>query len=62
MADIQQTAHILIVDDDPETRGLLRAALAPEGFSVSEASSGPTMIAAIAGKRPDLITLDLKTA
>jgi two-component system, OmpR family, response regulator len=52
-------AQILIVDDDAEVRALLRAALEPEGFRVSEAASGAEMLAAINEDFPDLITLDL---
>ncbi len=59
MSQIWQTAHILIVDDDPDVRALLRSALAPEGFQVSEAGDGAEMMAAISAEAPDLITLDL---
>jgi DNA-binding response OmpR family regulator len=51
--------HILIVDDEPEVRATLRAALAPEGFRISEAGDSASMMAAIAAEAPDLITLDL---
>lgn len=52
-------AHILIVDDEPEVRALLCAALEPEGFRVSAAGSGAEMLALLAVSLPDLITLDL---
>ncbi len=52
-------AHIIIVDDDADVRATLKAALAPEGFRVSEAQNGRELLAAMADTAPDLITLDL---
>ncbi|MGA7327711.1 MAG: response regulator transcription factor [Rhodomicrobium sp.] len=52
--------RILIVDDEPDVRAMLRAALAPEGFCIAEAGSGAEMMDAIRIAAPDLITLDLK--
>jgi two-component system, OmpR family, response regulator len=59
MAQSALTAHILIVDDDLEVRATLRAALASEGFRISEAGDGPELMAAIYSELPHLITLDL---
>lgn len=59
MSQVLQAAHILIVDDDPEVRATLRAALDPEGFRISEAESGAEMLAAVGATNFDLITLDL---
>jgi two-component system, OmpR family, response regulator len=59
MSQISQAAHILIVDDDPEVRAMLRAALDPEGFRITEAGSGADMLAAVGATPFDLITLDL---
>jgi DNA-binding response OmpR family regulator len=47
MARSLLTPHILIVDDDPDVRATLRAALSPEGFHISEAADGDEMKAAI---------------
>ncbi len=52
-------AQIIIVDDDADVRATLTAALAPEGFIVSEASNGRELMTSLQAKRPDLITLDL---
>jgi DNA-binding response OmpR family regulator len=52
-------AHIIIVDDDADVRATLKAALAPEGFAVSEARSGHELMMAMNAAVPDLITLDL---
>jgi DNA-binding response OmpR family regulator len=57
-ADDQQT--ILIVDDEPEVRALLRTGLEAEGFAVAEAAAGREAMALL-GKLPiSLVTLDLK--
>ena len=51
--------HILVVDDDPKVRTLLRRCFEGEGFAVSEAKNGTDLRAALAGKGITLITLDL---
>jgi two-component system, OmpR family, response regulator len=52
-------SEILIVDDEPEIRHLLQAALEREGFSVSEAASADAARARLKNGGIDLITLDL---
>jgi two-component system OmpR family response regulator len=51
--------HILVVDDDPKVRTLLRRCLEGEGFTVSEAKGGKEMQACLARMPVSLITLDL---
>jgi two-component system OmpR family response regulator len=51
--------HILVVDDDPEVRILLRRCFELEGYQVGEAATGSEVLAYIAGNTVDLITLDL---
>jgi DNA-binding response OmpR family regulator len=51
--------HVLIVDDDPAIRDLLRDCLEPEGFKVSEAADSAGMNAALSRGGIDLVTLDL---
>jgi DNA-binding response OmpR family regulator len=51
--------HILVVDDDPAMRELLRDCLEPEGFKVSEAGNSGAMHAMLAAGQIDLVTLDL---
>ncbi len=51
--------HILVVDDDPGVRDLLRECLEPEGFHVVDAADGAGMFAALRARKVDLITLDL---
>ncbi|MBS0560773.1 MAG: response regulator [Proteobacteria bacterium] len=51
--------HILIVDDDPRIRTMLRRYLSEEGFKVTEADGGPAMRTALAAGGADLVLLDL---
>jgi DNA-binding response OmpR family regulator len=51
---------ILIVDDEPEVRTLLRAGLEAEGFVVVEAGNGAEADAHLAARPISLLTLDLK--
>lgn len=51
---------ILVVDDEPKVRALLRTGLEAEGFLVVEAGSGADAEAQLATQAIKLITLDLK--
>ena len=51
--------HVLVVDDEPRIRTLLRRYLADEGFKVSEAGDGVTMRAVLEREAIDLVLLDL---
>ena len=51
--------HILVVDDDPRIRTMLRRYLVDEGFRVSEAGDGVAMRAILDQDVPDLVLLDL---
>lgn len=55
-------AHILVVDDDPKIRLLLRRCLEPEGYRVSEAHDGKSVFSVLNASQIDLITLDLTLA
>ena len=50
---------VLIVDDDPATRALVRASLEAEGIGVVEAANGREGLAALDEEPPDLILLDV---
>jgi hypothetical protein len=50
---------ILVVDDEPELRKLLRDQLEQEGFRVMEAGRALEAIELARERRPDLITMDL---
>jgi two-component system OmpR family response regulator len=51
--------HILVVDDDPEIRQLLRTYLEKNGFRVTSVPDGSRMWMALDRSRVDLIVLDL---
>ena len=51
--------RILIVDDDPELRELLRGYLGGNGFAVDVAGDGTAMRRQMATAMPDLVILDL---
>lgn len=51
--------RVLVVDDDPKIRSLLRRCLEGDGFSVEEAIDGASVALALSGGLPDLIMLDL---
>lgn len=56
----EQTDTILIVDDDPDTRTLLREqVLSSANFRVAEAKDGPDALQVLRQHPPDLIVLDL---
>lgn len=50
---------ILIVEDEPQIRRLLRATLAAEGYRVVEAENGERGAAEAATHKPDLVMIDL---
>lgn len=52
--------RILIVDDDPEARTLMRMALAGEGYELIEAGDGLAALRLAHEMRPDLIVLDIE--
>ena len=52
-------ARILVVDDEPNNRLLLKVMLAPDGYDVVMAAAGEEALAMIALHPPDLIVLDV---
>jgi CheY-like chemotaxis protein len=50
---------ILVVDDDPDARQVVKQLLAKLGHTVVEAASGPTALALIPELHPQLVLLDL---
>ena len=53
------TASILVVDDEPVVRALLKAALAPAGSRVVEAVDGCEALEVAWSERPDVVLLDV---
>lgn len=49
----------VVVDDDPQIRIMLRAALEAAGFTVLEAATGEEAVGLVRRHDPDLVTLDL---
>jgi DNA-binding response OmpR family regulator len=52
-------AKILIIDDEPAIRGLLRLQLEKAGYSVIEAADGIEGLLTVKTETPDLIFLDV---
>ncbi len=57
-ADASLPLRILIIDDSPEDRIIVRVALEPQGFVLIEAASGAAGLLAAQAQRPDCILLD----
>jgi DNA-binding response OmpR family regulator len=51
--------RVLVVDDDPDIRGLLRELLDRRGFDVTEARDGQEALRVFFTERPDLVVLDV---
>jgi signal transduction histidine kinase/DNA-binding response OmpR family regulator len=52
-------AQVLVVDDDPKTRDMLRRTLQKAGWTVAEAANGCEAIEALERAKPALVLLDL---
>jgi two-component system, cell cycle sensor histidine kinase and response regulator CckA len=52
------TRHILVVEDNPITRKMIRIALESGGHAVVEAGTGAAALEAVAAESPDLVILD----
>ena len=51
--------HILVFEDDPSVRRVLRMQLEADGYRVSEAENGPIGLDLLEAETPDLIILDV---
>lgn len=54
-----ETPHILIADDDPNIHKLIGLVLKQKGYSIQNVMSGDEVIQTMAGRRPDLLILDI---
>src|SRR5215207_6118737 len=52
--------RVLVVDDDPDIRLLIRYALVDEGYEVDEASDGQVALDLAGRRKPDIIVLDMR--
>ncbi|HUH06260.1 MAG TPA: response regulator [Egibacteraceae bacterium] len=53
------TLRVLVVDDEPSVRVVVRASLSGVGIAVVEASDGPSALDALSREEVDLVLLDL---
>jgi|GEM_PF-1070171 len=53
-------ARILLIEDEPVSRRIVRLCLRGAGFDVAEACSGVEAIRAVQARRPDLVLVDLR--
>ncbi len=56
---MERQPKILMVDDTPKNIKLLEAVLAPRGYALVAAESGPEALEKVASERPDLVLLDV---
>jgi two-component system phosphate regulon response regulator OmpR len=54
-----ETARILVVDDEADVRDMLKEYLSAHGYDVAEAASGDSMRDALEAGLPDLVLLDI---
>src|SRR5256886_4741010 len=53
------TSTILIVDDEPQIRRVMRTTLSSNGYAVIEAKSGEEALEMVRKERPELVLLDV---
>jgi two-component system, OmpR family, KDP operon response regulator KdpE len=52
-------ANILVVDDEPQIRRVLRSTLSTQGYVITEARTGEEALESLRKERPDLVLLDM---
>ncbi len=52
--------RILVVEDQPDNRQIIRDMLAPTDYEITEAEDGQQALESIAKQRPDLILMDIQ--
>src|ERR1043166_7613817 len=53
------SARVLVVDDDPQIRRVLRTALIAQGYEVADARNGEEAVEKLHVEKPDLVILDM---
>ena len=56
----RMSKRILVVEDQPDNRQIIRDMLAPTDYEITEVESGEEALTAIAKQRPDLILMDIQ--
>lgn len=51
--------NILVVDDEPQIRRVLRSSLSTRGYAITEAKTGEEALESMRRERPDLVLLDM---
>jgi two-component system KDP operon response regulator KdpE len=59
MTNLSGQPRVLVVDDEPPIRRLLRASFGAQGYHVAEAADGAAALAALKAEATDLVVLDL---
>jgi DNA-binding response OmpR family regulator len=59
MEHVMERGRVLVIDDDPDIRGLLRELLERAGYDVSEAANGRLGLRSLYAAQPDLVVLDV---
>ena len=54
-----KAANILVVDDEPQIRRVLRSTLSTQGYVITEAKTGEEALEWMRKERPDLVLLDM---
>jgi len=52
--------RILVVEDQPDNRQIIRNMLAPTDYEITEAENGEEALAAVTKQRPDLILMGVQ--
>jgi two-component system KDP operon response regulator KdpE len=52
-------ANILVVDDEPQIRRVLRSTLSSQGYVITDAKSGEEAVESVRKNKPDLVLLDV---
>lgn len=52
-------ANILVVDDEPQIRRVLRSTLASQGYVITDAKTGEEAVESVRRNKPDLVLLDV---